>query len=779
MSKTSQQQNWRRRIRPRNADESAFFWGLVVPLGVLVLAFKIWRVVERGEIAAWWAAPDLIRSDFFAVAAFAALGVAALRGIAQRSIALAVMQVFAVVWGALEVIANHFFMVTGSTLDLHLVLFSLGRADETFSVVSSETPIGSWALLGAVLAILIILPWVLRARAQRGEPISDAAVERRDPRIAAVVGLGCVIFALLPPLGEDYAVFGRANLANMALSLQDVRVTGIADATVERRALDDLNLVETDAVDDGPRNVALIILESTRAQSMTVYDESMETTPFLADLAEKSTVADRAYVTVPHTSKALVGILCGLEPRLRMPITEAMPGGLPARCLADLLSDEGFSSVFLQSATERFEDRPGLVDNMGYDDFIPLERMDSEGYEEANYFGYEDAIMLPYSEEWISEYGDNRFLATYLTLTPHHDYLAPERYGRFDFVDGDDELNRYKNTIYYVDQFTRELVEQYRELGVYDDTLFVIVGDHGEGFEEHGRSQHDNVIWEEGVHIPLIFYDPGRAEGERLSHPVSQIDVVPTILDWLGYDIEGGDPPGMPVWDSHADREVYAHCWYERRCMARIGERWKYIDHFGQRGPEVYDLLEDPREERNLASEKAEERRIWRAELYGWRESVNELYRREQTDHVDDHILDEVPDDIVELDFELGEFARYRGYELNRETFRSGQRVTVTHYFEVLSAIPGGWNLFVHGEAGSDRLNLDHVPVDGLHPLDEWEPGTVVADEHAFRIPRTSSGEDFRLYLGIWHRDDGRVPIFGEVETDGDRRALIVEKPVR
>ena len=785
MSNRDEKKHWLLNLlKPRNAEELAFGWGVIVPLGLLVLSFKVWRIVERGEISIWWAAPDLVRSDIMAVLAFAALGWAALRGVSRpihRTVVLATAQFIAVIWGALEVIANHFFSVTGSTFDLHLLIFSLGRIDETFSVVTSEVSVASWALLAGVVTVLLLSCWVVRAWAKRqqGWEQSPGALNRRGVVLAVLVAMGCALLAMAPPMGEDYSAFGRANVANMALSVQDVRVTGAAEAAMDRRSLENLMIAGPEEGHDGPSNVAIILLESTRAQSMTVYDEAMKTTPFLANLADESTVADRAYVTVPHTSKALVGTLCGLEPRLRMPITEALPGGLPARCLADLLAEEGYRSVFFQSATERFEDRPGLVDNMGYHDFVPLEQMDSGGYEEANYFGLEDAIMLPYSRAWHEARDESApFLTTYLTLTPHHDYLAPRRYGRFEFVE-DDELNRYKNTLYYVDQFTRELMEQYQELGLYEDTLFVIVGDHGEAFEEHGRSQHDNVIWEQGVHIPMLFYDPSNPEGRRLEYPVSQIDVVPTILEWLGYEVERGEYPGKAVWDSHADRTVFSHCWYERRCMARIGHRWKYIDHFGQRGVEVYDLLEDPRESRNLAAEKKDEVRSWRAELYGWRESVNDLYRREQTDEIDDYIYDELPDGVIEHRFELGDFARHLGYEIDMEELRRGQRVSITHYFEALSSIPTGWELFIHGVSEPDMLNLDRVPLEGMHPLDEWEPGTIIADQYSFRIPRNWSVGDFILYLGIYHPDQGRVPIHGEVETDGEDRAIVFEKPFR
>ncbi len=83
-------------------------------------------------------------------------------------------------------------------------------------------------------------------------------------------------------------------------------------------------------------------------------------------------------------------------------------------------------------------------------------------------------------------------------------------------------INRYLNSVRNQDFFLKNLFEQYKELGLYEDTVFVLVGDHGEAFGEHGRFQHDNAIYEEGIKVPLIIHDPKRFEnGTRLTGPVN------------------------------------------------------------------------------------------------------------------------------------------------------------------------------------------------------------------------------------------------------------------
>ena len=77
----------------------------------------------------------------------------------------------------------------------------------------------------------------------------------------------------------------------------------------------------------------------------------------------------------------------------------------------------------------------------------------------------------------------------------------------------DEELNRYLNTAIYQDRFVSKVFAMLDDLGLADETVVAVVGDHGEGFGEHGLRQHDNTIYDEGVQVPLIIYDPADPVG--------------------------------------------------------------------------------------------------------------------------------------------------------------------------------------------------------------------------------------------------------------------------
>ncbi|QYJ14212.1 Phosphoglycerol transferase I [Rubrobacter xylanophilus DSM 9941] len=610
--------------------------GLLVPLIAYNLALKAARISSLPDEHGLVGSLVLIRSDLLFGLGYALFWIG-LFAVARRGLSrLTVLVLFhaAAILVALVTTAYHrFFVVTGTTLDAATILFFIFSPGEVGPVAASELTLPLVVTLIVSLAYAIFGPLILvRMVFRRRGSTAGGAAGRSWPAFAGMALLAYALFSLslLPGGGPAGAseTFARDAFVNVAVSEVEGSGDGTSlprvDAEKVREGLPTETRLERTARTE-KRNVVVIHLESTRARSVTPYNEEIETTPFLDELSKKSLFAERAYAVVPHTTNALVAALCGIEPPDRSG-TSAVGDGIPARCLPELLDQQGYNSVYFTSSVQTFERRPEVVENMGYEEFYPVETMDTEGFQKANYFGYEDDVMLEPSRKWLEKNGDEPFIATYETITPHHQYLAPDkRYGRKDFAE-DDTLNRYQNTVRYVDFFVKNLIEQYKELGLYEDTVFVIYGDHGEAFGEHGRYQHDNVIWEEGLRVPLMIVDPSRP-AERIERPVSQLDILPTVADLLGYGIAGGEYPGYSVLDLPEERTLMFACWYENKCLASLEGDEKYVYHFGNQPEEFYDLSEDPLEKDNLADEvPPEELAQRRDELLEWRARADAAY---------------------------------------------------------------------------------------------------------------------------------------------------------
>ena len=140
---------------------------------------------------------------------------------------------------------------------------------------------------------------------------------------------------------------------------------------------------------------------------------------------------------------------------------------------------------------------------------------------------------------------------------------------------------------------------------------------------------HGDTIWEEGLWIPLLVHAPGWFEnGERVEELASQIDILPTVLDMLGYEVENGEYPGYSLLRPlPKERILYFSCITNRTCLASLKGEEKYIHHYNNQPDELFDLSKDPTEEHNLASDGSKEELDERRQrLFEWRTKVNAQY---------------------------------------------------------------------------------------------------------------------------------------------------------
>lgn len=619
-----------------------YLLSLLLPLAIYNVALKVVRVLSQDQAPGALGFLDQVRSELLFNLGYVALWVglfAVFRKGAARWTVLAVFHVSTLLVVLLTTSAHFYYEATGSPLSLNLITLTITSFGEIQGVVAAEAATWMLTLLSVVLFYVIAGPalitrlserdWYMPTRTAKGPVFARVAV------FAAAISLAGL--SALPSTTGASSSFSRDALVNMFVAqFEKVRFADVEPDEGAALAASKQPPAEAQLsrVGQQERNVVMVYLESNRTQDTTPYDEEQQTappeeqvTPFMQQLSRSSLMAENFNAIMPHTSKSLTASHCGLAPPMDSENSEADEGSLPSKCIPDLLGEKGYDSAFFQSATEDFERRRELTENLGYDEFYPLETMDTEGYDEVNYFGYEDDIMLDPSRQWLQQRRNEPFLASYLTVTAHHDYNVPQDFETHDF-DEDEEVNDYLNTLHYQDQFLSNLFQQYKEMGLYEDTVFVVVGDHGEAFGEHGRKQHDNVPYAEGTQVPFLIHDPQNPQPKRYESPANHTDILPTLMDALGYRIQGGDYPGYSLLGpERKDRTHRMSCFQSFNCLSSIEGDEKYIYHYGNEEEEYYDLSEDPEEEDNIADEQDErdlERR--REDLLSWRAGVDEIY---------------------------------------------------------------------------------------------------------------------------------------------------------
>ncbi len=589
----------------------------------------------------------LMQSDLLLNLAYVLLWVALFAAARQwlfRWYVVVLFHVLTILVALVTTSAYQYFRMTGSALDSDTLLLGLSSAQDMGGLIASGVTADILVTILVILVYAIFGPSVVarfvgRWRGWLDSDAWDAPSVGRRALLLGLMAYGLFSVSLLPGGGATGASksFARDAFAH-------VLVTGVAkgeeptDAAIDPTAEhvpSEARLLSTATTER--RNVVLIVLESTRSDATTPYNDDLPTTLFMSKLAKHSLLVEQAYAIVPHTHNALTATTCGVSPPLDPPRTKtlSLPGAVPATCLPHLLRTQGYNTVYFMSQAKKFENSQKIMENLGYEDFYSVDHMDAQRFEPTNYFGYEDEVILEPSRAWLEEHRDQPFLATYLTSAPHHDYRAPDkRYGRVEFTTND-LTNRYLNSVRNQDFFLKQLFEQYQRLGLYQESVFIIVGDHGEGFGEHGRFQHDNTIYEEGLRVPLIIHDPTRfAHGARLEQAATQLDILPTVADLLGYAVRGGAYEGSSLLRPlPSDRTLMFSCWAKQRCVASLQGREKYIYHFGDRPEELFDLAIDPGERKSLAGQRsAEELNRRRSELLAWRARVQVRYSARSAD---------------------------------------------------------------------------------------------------------------------------------------------------
>ena len=171
-------------------------------------------------------------------------------------------------------------------------------------------------------------------------------------------------------------------------------------------------------------------------------------------------------------------------------------------------------------------------------------------------------------------------------------------------------LNLYREAARFADAQFGELLARLEEMGLLEDTVIIVVSDHGEEFLERGKWGHIEVnLFDEIIRVPLIIRLPGGSTAGTIRQQVQTLDIMPTVLELCGCQA----PEGMvgqslaPLWGGgtgrYEDRPAISEMWRDTRHMiaARTSEHKLIWDSRNPGTPELYDLRTDPGERENIA----------------------------------------------------------------------------------------------------------------------------------------------------------------------------------
>jgi arylsulfatase A-like enzyme len=237
------------------------------------------------------------------------------------------------------------------------------------------------------------------------------------------------------------------------------------------------------------------------------------------------------------------------------------------------------------------------------------------GGERESSFGIDEPSTVRRILAWIDTIPpEERFFVSYLPIAGHHPY-ATSAAGPFPT---DTEISRYRNALHEADAALGLLVDGLRDRGLFENTVFVVLGDHGEAFGQHqGNYGHTLFIYDENVRVPLIVVSPPLIKATtRLNRVASLIDLAPTILDLLGIR-----PPtvyqGRSLLEDQSRMALFATD-YSLGFLGLRDGRYKLIHELESGQTWLFDLSVDPGEQHDLAAIDSERAHQYRALLLRW-----------------------------------------------------------------------------------------------------------------------------------------------------------------
>jgi arylsulfatase A-like enzyme len=245
----------------------------------------------------------------------------------------------------------------------------------------------------------------------------------------------------------------------------------------------------------------------------------------------------------------------------------------------------------------------------------------------VGYLGCDEFAMLEPVIEWINT-DEKPFFMTYLCSVTHDPYDVPEWFEE----PAKEQIDKYKQAIFYTDKFLAALDVELNRLNIADNTIFCIVGDHGEAFGEHGQLGHAFIHFDEVLHIPFCIRAPFFIEpGTVIKKPVSSIDLTPTLLSMLGLHVKDANFDGDNVLgDIPEGRKVYFSGWMQEGPAGYVQDNRKIIYNPTDKMVYMYDLRTDPFEliKKGLPEQEAGE---ISKEITKWRRGTILKIKQERT----------------------------------------------------------------------------------------------------------------------------------------------------
>ena len=389
----------------------------------------------------------------------------------------------------------------------------------------------------------------------------------------------------------------------------------------------------------GP-NVVFIIVDTVHAKHMGAYTSGLKNSPNIDKLAKTGVFFEKAYAVSSWTKPSVASLISGVMPSEHR-VTGVRDSLVPDfKTVGEFFKEAGYitagyaSHIYLNESS-------GF--SQGIDEYEQINQ--SKGLHTA----VTSHLITDKAINWLNKKDFNKSKKNFFLFLhyfdPHFRYMPHAEFNytgaykgnlqpsmsikalfktlpKFTTADVQYLVDLYRGEIAYTDFQIGRLIDFLTKSGLLNNTLLVLTSDHGEEFLEHGALSHTRTLYDEILHIPLMIHFPNRLKAARISTPVTQLDILPTLLDLAlnkTNPINGGAISLVPLMSNPSisvpERDLFSEVSYSSSqnskkiapdlISVRSG-KYKLIRNMIGKSWKLYNLEADPREKKNLAYKQKE-----------------------------------------------------------------------------------------------------------------------------------------------------------------------------
>lgn len=351
-------------------------------------------------------------------------------------------------------------------------------------------------------------------------------------------------------------------------------------------------------------HVVLISIDTCRADHLGCYGYSRNTSPNIDAIAADGVLFNHAIAPTPITLPSHSSMLTGTTP-LYHNVRDNHNYRLSEEnvTLAEILQKEGFATGAVVGSFV-LDSRFGL--SQGFEAYN--DNIEKGGRKRAGFHERDAQETTTFANAWLMRHSRKKSFLFLHYFDPHEPYVPHDDFVFTSYSFLNLTRDRYDGEIAYTDHCIGQVIKKLKELKIFDKTLLIITADHGESLGDHSEITHAYFIYHSTIHIPLIIKAPGGPKNVKVDQVTGLVDIVPTVCGFLGIAVppeaEGRDVRAFfaPGSASKEARFIYSETLLPTKyglspILGLTGNRWKYL-HSAK--PELYDIVRDPHEKRDL-----------------------------------------------------------------------------------------------------------------------------------------------------------------------------------